>query len=1026
MNLNFKGLSFLLFSIFYGTWAFAQTNRIFLAGGQGNERFNTVFQLSDSTVLIGGEADNLSWIPTGVPIITLDTLAGQGVRNGSSASIGFILHASKDLNTILRVLRLPPNTLESINKIKATSKPGDPTGEIYFSGRRDVNAGYFIGRLNNNFVNGVPNTVSMGLNLRSRIVSTGAKHQYDGPSYHRLFQPWDVDADGKILAASGEEFDFNWSFLGKYKRNGDADSVEYFPFHEVILDGGNQWPQVTGRMAEVNTRRASQMPDSVWVRVIDNVDPIPDVFDSVKVTGVAGSGIVLKSYRAGAMRSQTQAEYDLLQNDENGNAGRKSFRPDDYIYNAICTLGTGNCPNTGPGYLGYGPTDIWNGRVGDVVIDKRNGDMYFTYTLPTEGPAVQTQPRGKATKYDMQPVLVAMRKNGEIKWWARLMREALGGNSADQITDGLAIDYQLNSIVILGRVYDTCTHNYWKGNEIALNPGGNGFQNSWTGPDPKIEYSWLAKYDMANGRIRFSTYVAENAKNAGNTGAPLANPVYDGWPNPNAGNPRLAETVTPIGGSTLQVDQDGNVYLISSTKGRAITTANAYQKMLKPAQGSATDSLPPGEYPFVRIYNPSLSGVLYSSAIAGIWNPQDSSSRSPVSLAGLVPTGNGFFVVGSHQGKISPSDFPYHIGTINAPSWASDSLQRFSGLAGVHKFGQVSFIASPLSITGPASHCPGEIRTYSIPPVAGATQGYQWILPGNNWQIVGPANGNSIQLRFTGSRGGQLRVVAKNENGISQSAILNIPDAPAPLTVQTAGFVCATGGSATLTALGGTPGNYRWYTDSLSNTPIANEFNSAYVVTGITSTTRFWVSQIGGNGCESERRGVNARFGKSAPAINPLPANGPPYNALQAVPPSIPPGVTARVWRKDGVQIGTGGAIPLSGPSGVYTLCFTNPCGDSCVSYIYTSIQAKLAGLEINLFPNPAYQDLNILLSGERNGDFQVEIQDVLGKSLMRQVLNKSETDALSRFNIQALKSGLYFISLSNGKERTTLRFVKP
>jgi hypothetical protein len=289
---------------------------------------------------------------------------------------------------------------------------------------------------------------------------------------------------------------------------------------------------------------------------------------------------------------------------------------------------------------------------------------------------------------------------------------------------------------------------------------------------------------------------------------------------------------------------------------------------------------------------------------------------------------------------------------------------------------------------------------------------------------VGPANGTSIALRFTGSRGGQLRVVAKNANGISEARVFNIPDGPSAPTVQTAGFVCPTGGSATLTALGGTPGNFRWYTDSLSTTPIANEFNSTYTVNNITTTTRFWATYIGANGCEAERRGVNARYGKAAPGINTLPAGANPPTALQSVPTVLPDGVSNRVWRKDGVQIGTGAVVPVTG-GGVYSLCFTNACGDSCTTYILTSVKTKLNGLDLSLFPNPSQQMLNLSIKGEWNGTLEMELQDVLGRKILKNEISKQTKEEMATYNLARLKTGIYFLSLQSGQEKTILRFVK-
>jgi gliding motility-associated-like protein len=64
-------------------------------------------------------------------------------------------------------------------------------------------------------------------------------------------------------------------------------------------------------------------------------------------------------------------------------------------------------------------------------------------------------------------------------------------------------------------------------------------------------------------------------------------------------------------------------------------------------------------------------------------------------------------------------------------------------------------------------------------------------------------------------------------------------------------------GSATLTASGGTNGQYKWYTTATGGTAIAGETNGSYVTPSITSTTSYYVS-LNTNGCESTRTLVTA------------------------------------------------------------------------------------------------------------------------------------------------------------------------
>ncbi len=64
-------------------------------------------------------------------------------------------------------------------------------------------------------------------------------------------------------------------------------------------------------------------------------------------------------------------------------------------------------------------------------------------------------------------------------------------------------------------------------------------------------------------------------------------------------------------------------------------------------------------------------------------------------------------------------------------------------------------------------------------------------------------------------------------------------------------------GSVTLTASGGSNGQYRWYTVASGGTAIAGETNSSYVTPSLTATTSYYVS-LNTNGCESTRTLVAA------------------------------------------------------------------------------------------------------------------------------------------------------------------------
>lgn len=79
------------------------------------------------------------------------------------------------------------------------------------------------------------------------------------------------------------------------------------------------------------------------------------------------------------------------------------------------------------------------------------------------------------------------------------------------------------------------------------------------------------------------------------------------------------------------------------------------------------------------------------------------------------------------------------------------------------------------------------------------------------------------------------------------SAIVNEQTPPS----TTDGSVCGTG-TVLLSAAGSTDGNYRWYTDNVTSTPISGQVNSTFTTPSLTASTTYYVSVTDGT-CESTR-----------------------------------------------------------------------------------------------------------------------------------------------------------------------------
>lgn len=213
----------LLFTMLFLCFFSNAQNLVTYAGGSGKESFNDVIQLSNGHMLIIGVADDLSWIQQNVPIIQW---ANPGISNNQGTNrIPLLIEFDSTLQNMLAVYHLPVNAAEDFRFIKNTNVPGQLTGEIYISGTTEDNTtgGYFIGRLYNNFVNDNPTGF---LWIENKKVKAGQNV--------KIYQPWDVGSDGKVVYAYGDSHDYNWSAIYRFKADGSDDVVNDWRVHWTL------------------------------------------------------------------------------------------------------------------------------------------------------------------------------------------------------------------------------------------------------------------------------------------------------------------------------------------------------------------------------------------------------------------------------------------------------------------------------------------------------------------------------------------------------------------------------------------------------------------------------------------------------------------------------------------------------------------------------------------------------------------------------------------------------------------------
>ncbi|MCC5847390.1 MAG: immunoglobulin domain-containing protein [Verrucomicrobia bacterium] len=671
------------FILFFGFWVHVPpavaSDRVFYVGESGETRFYGHLPLSDGTILVGGAANDLAWVPAGTAITEFSTTAANGSsikQDGvSSGKTAFVLRLNEDASQILSVLRFPHNQVHNITFLKTDTPTGETTGNLYISGQRGGtggDGGYFIARLNNNFLGGAPTGMDYVWNINTRGRNTD----------HGVRQPWDVMSDGRIVAQTGRPYEANWGEI-------------------IVLP------------AEPGTQPANSLP-SIPMTVMPGfrVHTISDGANSETFYGteedvppgynIVASRMMLKTQQtnaSGLQRSFTPEDFHRWQRDENGYWRRGTY-PLDAFWRNYWTFPEGGDNNMwggdARGYTGYklagtGSTEgsPYTPRVGAITVDKRNDRIYIGLNWQSRLPATNNP--------DFEPALIVLDSDGYMQWWARLYQEyndtsdegpqnipgdvdavpdanriqvdALVGESLnlnrktsgsdgfingyrrlywmagsanvntfsrlsafdpatgtltfvddpanpvqpgdaflidgtemtrthtstpDQYIDAIAIDYSTpldgsghNGIVYVGaRAHGNNVVSFWKGHEIAANPGGNGFVNQFTGSFGNIHLSWLGKYRDEGDRstILASTfvgeYVATSSFGDGNSlgGTDRTHPNHDFWPNQNGGWPD--RNSTGIGGQ-MAVNELGQVVVYGN--GRTVqTTANAYQRNIRP------------------------------------------------------------------------------------------------------------------------------------------------------------------------------------------------------------------------------------------------------------------------------------------------------------------------------------------------------------------------------------------------------------------------------------------------------------
>ena len=962
----------------------AQPNSTAVTGYGYGSGYNSILNLSDGTILVAGGGTSLSWVPIGIPVDTLSIPQTRrsaadttkfGIVSSAPGQIGYLLHLSGDFQRLIRVTAMPPGLVPDIVKIRATNLPGAASGQIYISGRRnDPNVkGYYIAKLNGNYVNNPPTAADWTFDVRSldRRHNMGAASPFPAgvESDVRKYQPWDVGADGKVYFVLDREFSDDWCAIHRLRANGTLDVVENWRVH---------W---TGDGTQSFNRGPSM-----------RLTPASSYSGPGQITS---SGIILKLNRNGHLRSATQAEFDSLSMDDNGNLGRKGAYPDDILFDGPLAFSAGNfAPASAGGQTGMLPN--LNGgntptpRCVALTVDRSTGDFVFGYSVYSTSP--------NSSVHDFEPAVVCMDSSGRMKWWARCYQTTAQNSNAQQHIDHLAIDYYNRRVVVAGRTYGDCANNFWAGNQLSWNLGGTGFLNRFTGPSHSNYISWIGALGMTGnvieGKILRATYVGEAADTL--VGTPYANRLYNGFPNINTANVPLANTET----EDLYVLEDGRVVWAGKTN-RAMTTKGALHPMLKFGEGYVRPQS------LVRVYSADLDTVIYSSMVATCWNELIKSSSQPLGNLRVFANQQGpdlsILAVGTQYEA-------GNIGLLRKPQWA-DSVARVQtssapifAMLPVHKQNSIAAeLPRPDTIfaTSVPGTCAGTLDTFRVRRVPGM-KSVIWSL-GTGW--VGFSQDTILVARSLPTTSNISYITVAYQDSFSRSKQLTIV-LPAPIRTANVSqllprpttnllcvgqpFTLSSVRSGSITRFDFTSSVAGWVPQSGTDT------SATYIVPALADTSAIFVRAI--NSC-----GPGAWRKLPIPRPVAKPTKPTIIDSSGFLVSSVSGGIQ---WYRNGSILtgSTNRRLPITtSTSGSFTVIATNRCGaDTSAAFVVVGLPNSITS-QLSLYPNPTNTGF-VKITGDQ-AILQVQILNSLG-----QVVLVGQPNGEGELDLAGLTQGTYWL----------------
>lgn len=114
----------------------------------------------------------------------------------------------------------------------------------------------------------------------------------------------------------------------------------------------------------------------------------------------------------------------------------------------------------------------------------------------------------------------------------------------------------------------------------------------------------------------------------------------------------------------------------------------------------------------------------------------------------------------------------------------------------------------------------------------------------------------------------------------------------------------------------------------------------------------------------------------------------------------------------------------------IITLIVTGPCGSDTTTQIFDATTVGISTLDesikVNVFPNPANNQINFDFEGWNGNSMQLVILDLAGKIVSTISVNENATTFNKSVDISDLSNGIYSVQIFDNSElKAVSKFVK-